>query len=146
LIAWLALEKQPADLNRIFFDHYSPNSLNNTESKVQTKNPHNYYYDIGRYLLGLMSYNELISLVKTPKQRCEFSYYIGLRERLKSNFPEAANWYHLCLETLLRNNGEYHWAAKELFWWAHMGTQKRHQSLGDDIKAYHTNRLLHTDS
>ena len=78
--------------------------------------------------------------MKTAKQRCEFSYYIGLAERLKNNFSEAANWYHLCQETLLENNGEFHWASNEVFWWAHMGTRKRHRLVGDDIRAY---RQLH---
>jgi tetratricopeptide (TPR) repeat protein/uncharacterized protein (DUF983 family) len=95
------------------------------------------YHAIGRYMMGYIDRPALFSLMKNAKKRCEFSYYIGFTERMKGNFPEAANWYQLCLETELQNNGEYHFASDELFFWAHMGTKNRHRNIADDIKAYH---------
>jgi hypothetical protein len=144
LIAWLALEKNPAGLEKDFIAHYKQGWLDNMKSKISGKNTYKYYNAIGRYLLEMISRDELLTRIKTSKQRCEFAYYIGLRERLKSNFPEAARWYRLCRETLLPNNGEFHWASDELFWWAHMGTKNRHRLPGDDIKAYHAKRLQET--
>jgi hypothetical protein len=41
------------------------------------------------------------------------------------------------METLLQNNGEFRWAADELFWWAHMGLERRHRKLRDDIDIYY---------
>jgi tetratricopeptide (TPR) repeat protein len=146
LIAWLALEKNPAGLEKEFIAHYKQGWTNKIKSKISGKNSYKYYNAIGRYLLEMISRNKLLTQIKTPKQRCEFAYYIGLRERLKSNFPEAAHWYQLCRETLLRNNGEFHWASDELFWWAHMGTKNRHRLPGDDIKAYHAKQLQETGS
>jgi hypothetical protein len=132
LIAWLALDKNPADLEKEFVSHYEKGLW----KKLTQKNSFDYYHTIGRYLLGMVSQEELLGCVETPKQRCEFTYYIGLSERLKSNFPDAANWYQICRETLLQNNGEFHWASDELFWWAHMGTKNRHRSLREDIEEY----------
>jgi len=123
LIAWQALGKKPSGLEREMIAHYKGSSSD-------------YYHDIGRYLLGMVSRDELLSSMKISKQRCEFAYYIGLSERLKANFPEAANWYHLCLETLMQNNGEFHLAYNELCWWSHMGMEKRHRLLSDDIRTY----------
>jgi tetratricopeptide (TPR) repeat protein len=124
LLAWLALDKKPAALEEEFAKHYEKSSSD-------------YYHSIGRFMCGKISQGDLLKLIKTPKQRCEFAYYIGLCERLKNNFPEASNWYHLCRETLLSNNGEFHWASAELFWWAHMGTKNRHRLLRHDMEAYH---------
>jgi hypothetical protein len=84
----------------------------------------------------MISREELLNMVKTPKQRCEFSYYIGLSERLKNNFTEAANWYHVCQETLLQHNGEFRWASNEMYWWVQTGTKNRHRLVGDDIEVY----------
>jgi tetratricopeptide (TPR) repeat protein len=135
LIAWLALEKNPSELETEIMSHYKESWQNKLGRKLK-RGPHEYYYDIGRYLLGMLSRDELLSQVRTAKQRCEFVYYIGLSERLKADFPDAANWYHLCLETLLSNNGEFHWAQNELFWWSYMGLKNRHRLPGDDIRAY----------
>jgi hypothetical protein len=144
LISWLALEKNPADLEKEFIAHYKQGWLDKIKSKMSGKNSYQYYNAIGRYLLGMISRDELLTRIKTPKQRCEFAYYIGLRQRLKSNFPEAANWYQLSRETLLPNNAEFHWASDEIFWWAHMGTKNRHRLPGDDVKAYHAKQLKKT--
>ena len=90
----------------------------------------------------MISREDALAKIKSPKQRCEFAYYIGLSERLKARFPEAANWYQLCRETLLQNNGEYHWASDELFWWSHMGTRNRHKLMSDDMRVYHASRHI----
>lgn len=142
LIAWLALEKNPANLEKELIRHYKYNWHKRFIPNSFKAFSNDYYHDIGRYLLGMISHDEFLDMVKTQKQRCEFAYYIGLYERLKDNFTEATNWYHLCLETLLHNNGEFHWASRELSWWAHMGTRNRHRLLGDDMNEYHARQLL----
>ena len=73
-----------------------------------------YYHALRRHLLGKLSLDDLLGMIRTSKQRCEFAYYIGLAARLKGDFAQAAQWYHLCWETLLQNNGEFHWAENEL--------------------------------
>jgi tetratricopeptide (TPR) repeat protein len=128
LMAWQACDK-PDGYPTGFTSHYDKRSPD-------------HYHSIGKYMMGTMSRSELLRLIKTPKQRCEFAYYIGYSERMKGNFPAAANWYQICLETGLSNNGEYHWASTELFWWAHMGTKNRHKKVSDDISAYYDKTSL----
>jgi tetratricopeptide (TPR) repeat protein len=123
LMAWIAENEQPANLKNMFYAHYQNTSKD-------------YYHSIGRFMLGNISQSDIIALIKTSKQRCEFSYYIGFAERVQGNFNEAAIWYQICRETLLSNNGEFHWASDELFWWAHMGTKNRHRLVRDDIRSY----------
>jgi tetratricopeptide (TPR) repeat protein len=123
LMAWMAEDQRPEGLQDRFFRHYQSRSKD-------------YYHAIGRFMIGDLSQAELLALVKTPKQRCEISYYIGFAKRVQGNFSEAAIWYQICRETLLFNNGEFHWASEELFWWAHMGSKNRHRLVRDDIRAY----------
>ncbi|MCD4674636.1 MAG: tetratricopeptide repeat protein, partial [Desulfobacula sp.] len=122
LMAWIACEK--------------PDSYHEELNRHYEKPASDYYHSIGSYLIGKISLHNLLALIKTPKQRCEFAYYIGYSFRMKNDFSTAANWYQICLETGLTNNGEYHWAADELFWWTHMGTRNRHKNLAQDISDY----------
>jgi tetratricopeptide (TPR) repeat protein len=124
LVGWLGSEKRPASSAAEFERHY----------RTETND---YYFAIGRYLLGMKSEAELLEMVSTAKQRCEFSYYIGLKYRLEGDFQRAAEWYAVCLETLQKNNGEYHWAGNELFWWAKMGIERRHRRLSEDMALGH---------
>ncbi len=94
------------------------------------------YNIIGQYLLGSISTEDLLNSIETDKQRCEFAYYIGLKERLAGNFAAASHWYQICTSTFLQRNGEFHWASTELFWWAHSGLDNRHRLMTEDIKAY----------
>lgn len=120
LLAWLALERKPAGLAAEFDAHYGTPMSNK-------------YHASGRYLLGMISRDDLLDQARLPKDRCEFAYYIGFSERMKGNYAEAAQWYHLCRETLLDKNGEFHFASDELLSWAFMGIDNRHRYLKDDV-------------
>ena len=133
LIGWLGKEKQPSASAAVFEAHYQGQSQD-------------YYFDIGQYLLGIKDESELLGLIKNDKQRCEFAYYIGLKHRLEGDLRRAAEWYAVCRETLLENNGEYHWAGRELFWWARMGLERRHRLLREDIELGHQEDLATVDS
>jgi hypothetical protein len=130
LIAWLALEKKPDDLEKEMIGHYKKRGA----QSIDPNDPAGYYYGVGCYLLGIISRDQLLSLIVTPKQRCEFAYYIGLSERLKGNFSEVTIWYHLCRETLLQNNGEFHWASNEMIWWTYLGVKDRHRLVNEDLE------------
>jgi tetratricopeptide (TPR) repeat protein len=130
LIAWLALEKNPQDLEKEMVSHYKERA----EKNVDPSDPSVSYHRIGCFLLGMISQDELLGLIATPKQRCEFAYYIGLSERLKGDFPKVTLWYHLCRETLLQNNGEFHWASNELYWWTYLGVKDRHRLVNEDLE------------
>jgi hypothetical protein len=99
-----------------------------------------HYHAIGRFFLGTLSREDLLKKIKTPKQVCEVTYYLGFAERLAGNFDAAANWYQICLETGLWRNGEYRWALSELNLWALLGADQRHRRLSDDRAAYYRRR------
>jgi hypothetical protein len=40
-------------------------------------------------------------------QRCEVSYYIGLKAQSEGRCEDASDWYRISVETGLINNGEY---------------------------------------
>ncbi|NTV28987.1 MAG: tetratricopeptide repeat protein [Candidatus Omnitrophica bacterium] len=127
VLAWESMGRLPAEEGEALTQHYQD----------PVEDPYNL---LGRFLMGLVSLDDLLGALVTDKQRCEFSYYIGLSKRLAMRFEEAANWYFICLETQLRNNGELHWANDELFWWAHAGTRHRNRLMREDLEAY--NRKL----
>ncbi len=135
LIAWLASDKERANLGDRLKAHYK-DPLKTNDHRAQHRISRN-YYSIGRYLLGMVSLNGLLGEIRTPKQRGQFAYYIGLAERLKGNFREASQWYHLCRESYFCNTEEFNCASDEIFYWAHRGIEKRHRLLKDDLEAYH---------
>jgi tetratricopeptide (TPR) repeat protein len=139
LVAWLALENKPSELEVEMVSHYEESTLVKHVPNFVISGVNGYYKVMGRYLMGMISLEDALAAINSPKQRCEFAYYIGFAERLNARFPEAANWYQVCRETLLQNNGEFHWANDELFWWSHMGTKNRHRLMSDDLRAYHAN-------
>ena len=119
LIAWLAEDKPKGEIAHELIRHYAQDATD-------------YYHHIGQYLLGKRSLDELLVDIRSGKQRCEIAYYIGLAYRLRGEFETAAHWYHICRETNLTNNGEYHWASQELIWWATIGTNNRHRLVKAD--------------
>lgn len=123
LMAWMGCDREPAELNQVFTEHYADSSSDQ-------------YHTIGRFLIGYITEHELLKIIRTQKQRCEIPYYIGFKYRMDKQFDKAADWYQICCETGLTNNGEYHWASTELFWWAHMGTKRRNKNVSDDIGYY----------
>ena len=123
LMAWIECDRTPTELAKVFKVHYAAASQD-------------HYHTIGRFLSGIISTQDLLATIRAPKQRCEIAYYIGFNHRMIGQFDKAADWYLICCETGLMNNGEYHWAADELFWWAHMGILHRHKKIIQDINAF----------
>jgi len=117
---------------RLFIDGEPDTALSTHYAKKSS----NSYNIIGQYLLGAISTEELLNTIKTDKQRCEFAYYIGLKERLAGNLAAASRWYQICTLTFLQRNGEFHWASTELFWWAHTGLENRHRLMTKDMEMY----------
>jgi hypothetical protein len=123
LIASLSLDKPPLDWVDRLRAHYTG-----------AGSP-DYYFAIGASMEGLLAPQDLLAKITTEKQRCEIPYYLGLAARLKGDFPAADAWYQITLQTGLQNNGEYHWAADELFEWAHLGMAGRNRQPRDDVRA-----------
>jgi len=75
------------------------------------------YHQIGRYLLGMISEAEVLSLATDGKKRCEVAYYLGVRAQAEGRYEDASDWYRVSIETGLNNNGEYVWAFETLAIW-----------------------------
>jgi tetratricopeptide (TPR) repeat protein len=118
--AWLDEERKIEHLGARLQNHYD-----------RTIKDH--YHYLGRFLMGYMALDELATHIDGPKQRCEFAYYAGLAARMKGNFAEAANWYHVAVETQAESTPEFHWARTELLQWTRVGTDRRNRLLRDDI-------------
>jgi len=76
-----------------------------------------YWETIGRYLVGLASEDEILAQAKSPKERCENAYYLGLRAESEGRFEDASDWYRISVESGLENMGEYRWAYNTLYRW-----------------------------
>ncbi len=74
----------------------------------------NKYGILGLYLLNEISKKELLLRMDTPKKRCEYSFFLGFKAQTQGRIEEAIDWYRICLETGLSNNGEYFFAMKAL--------------------------------
>ncbi|OVE81951.1 hypothetical protein BVY03_01490, partial [bacterium K02(2017)] len=77
----------------------------------------NYYNQIGRYMMGIESEENIKKLIKTEKKVTEISYYIGLKEQLNGNYYKANLWYQMSIDTGLQYNVEYKMAMNQLEGW-----------------------------
>ncbi len=69
---------------------------------------------LGLFLLHKVSKKEIILQMNTPKKRCEYSFFLGFKAQTQGRIEEAIDWYRICLETGLSNNGEYFFAMQAL--------------------------------
>jgi hypothetical protein len=84
-------------------------------------NPGGRYHALGRFLMGLSTEKEISTYAKDAKSRCEIAYYIGLKAQGEYRYADACDWYRVCVETGLVNNGEYRWAFNTLAAWHAQG-------------------------
>jgi len=75
------------------------------------------YIMIGRFLLDLVSEDDVLALADSPQRICEVAYYIGLREQLAGRYGDASDWYRIAVKTGQRECGEYRWAYDTLYVW-----------------------------
>jgi tetratricopeptide (TPR) repeat protein len=81
------------------------------------QHPSGYWETIGRYLVGLADENEVLSEAQSTQQRCEVSYYLGLRAQSEGRLKDASDWYRISIESGMQNMGEYRWAYNQLYLW-----------------------------
>ncbi len=108
LICWLRMDKQPPELEQEFVEFFK-------------QERDSYLMLPGRFLLGLISRDAFLEASDTASKRCMTSYFIGLQERLKGNFDEAAIWYQMCCD-LEGRVYERNFAVEELRHWFDVGT------------------------
>ncbi len=89
--------------------------------KAGPKKPQGHYHQLGRFLVGLATEEEVLALATDPKKRCEIAYYVGLKAQGEKRFSDASDWYRVVIETGLDKNGEYRWAYDTLYKWSESG-------------------------
>ncbi len=77
----------------------------------------NWYHRLGKLVWSGEAKEALISDATSEKKQCEVAYWIGLKAQFDGDYAGASDWYHVALLTGASNNGEYHWAADELYGW-----------------------------
>lgn len=80
-----------------------------------------HYHALGRFLLGLQTEGEVLSLATDVQKRCEIAFYAGLRAQTEGRYVDASDWYRVTVETGQERNGEYRWALDTLYRWAGEG-------------------------
>jgi hypothetical protein len=51
---------------------------------------------LARYLLDLSDEVPALALAKTPHDRCEATYFLGVKAIARGRYGEASEWFHLC--------------------------------------------------
>lgn len=92
--------------------------------KSPGQNPH--YHIVGRYMLGMVTEQELLNAADTPKKRCEYSYFIALKAQMEGDYEKASDWYRIVMETGQAWIGEYLMAVEQLMEW-----ERKHQYLSE---------------
>lgn len=82
-----------------------------------SKSGRGHYNALGRYLMGLATEQEVLSLATNAKRRCEIAYFVGSRAVGEGRYEDASDWFRVTLETGQNDNGEYQWAYGALQGW-----------------------------
>jgi len=76
-----------------------------------------HYHVIGRYLLGLATDSEVLTLATDARKRCESAYYLGWRAQTEGRYEDASDWYRVTIEVGEEKFFEYRWAYQTLYRW-----------------------------
>lgn len=69
---------------------------------------------MGLYLLGKIPEKKIIQVMLTPKKRCEYAYYLGVKAESEGRYRDAVSWYRTAVETEQRMDFEYMFSLKAL--------------------------------
>ncbi|HVG60226.1 MAG TPA: hypothetical protein VNA24_16835 [Hyalangium sp.] len=73
-----------------------------------------FYHQLGRYLMGLTSEEEIIATATTPKSKEELPFFLGFKAQVEGRYADTVTWYRAAIETGNPRMGEYRWAYDEL--------------------------------
>jgi hypothetical protein len=76
---------------------------------------------LGRFLLGLEDESRVVGMPRTPSERCETFYFIGLKAQVEGRTRDAAAWFTRCLGTHQAARPEYRRAYDQLLEWRRAG-------------------------
>jgi hypothetical protein len=73
-----------------------------------------FYHQVGRYLLGLSSEQNVLAAAKTPQSRQELPFFLGFKAQVEGRYADAVTWYRAAVELGQPRVGEYRWSYDEL--------------------------------
>lgn len=79
--------------------------------------PGSHYDQLGEYVLGMLSEEEIVNKEYGKRELSEVTYYLGLRAVFEKRLVQAADWFRLSLETGMHANGEYRWSHRKVSNW-----------------------------
>lgn len=74
-----------------------------------------HYEEIGKYLLGLVPEEKLVSRVMNNREMNEATYYLGIKALSEKRYHDAVDWFRASISTGDYNSGEYRWAYDYLY-------------------------------
>ena len=80
-----------------------------------------HYHQYGRFLLGHIPFERLLSLAKAPDKMIEIAYYVGLRAQSEGRLEEASDWYRVAFSLGNIKEAEYRWSFDQLNRWRNAG-------------------------
>ncbi len=83
----------------------------------------------GKYLLGMVSQEEVIKRSKPAFTRGVYAFYLGLKAETEGRLEEASDWYRVSMETGWYQVAEYHWAVQKLEEWENQSRFLAHLDL-----------------
>ncbi len=77
------------------------------------------YWDIGRYLLGMLDEQALLAHSEGSREECEIAYFIGFKAMAEGRLRDASDWFHVAELTGQQQTLEYRLALDQLYrWWS----------------------------
>ena len=125
LTAWLATGKESRSMGTLLEEHYRNPYEPAGEPDQPLQVTETIYHTVGRYLMGHLSAETLLSTSPEIDHRAIFAYFVGLSHRFAGENGKATKWYQICLQTGAGGLMEYRWASRELAEWQAAGTQNR---------------------
>ena len=80
-----------------------------------------HYHQYGRFLLGYISFERLLALVRAPDKMIEIAYYVGLKAQSEGRLEEASDWYRAAFSLGDVKEAEYRWSFDQLNRWRNAG-------------------------
>lgn len=80
-----------------------------------------HYHQYGRFLLGYISFERLLALVRAPDKMIEIAYYVGLKAQSEGRLEEASDWYRVAFSLGDVKEAEYRWSYDQLNRWRNDG-------------------------
>ncbi len=81
-------------------------------------NPTEPYHHMARYLLGLASSEQMLSLATADDRRAEVAFWMAFRAHCEGRLDEAAEWYRFVARRGPESEGEVGWALRPLRRWS----------------------------